>query len=718
MKIPTSQPVPETTLEDVPEAVSRQFYALKDGDTFVVADAFGNVLGKGDGLFRNDTRILSRFELTLGGLPPSLLSASISADNVYFTAHMTNRPLPLLGGQSAPEGVLHVERLRFLRNERLHERVTCVNYSDRDVSVPISLRFGADFRDMFEVRGSRRSARGRLFPGEIVGLAVAFRYEGLDGILRSSSITFSEKPNRLTPERADFWMVLPANGRSELYIEVGSAEPAAPSRTRFRSRLARARWAMRSRRRRGARVQSSGRLFNEWIEKSHADLALLTTELPTGPYPYAGIPWFSTPFGRDAIITAMQTLWLDTRLARGVLTFLASNQAQETSSFRDSAPGKIMHETRKGEMTALKELPFGLYYGGVDTTPLFIALAGAYANRTGDLALVSSLWSALRAAMAWIESVIETDERGFLVYQRGEGTGLANQGWKDSSDSVFYADGRFPRGPIALVEVQGYVIVALRTMADLANRLGDSESAQRWQRRAEALRSALEAAFWMEEQGFYGIALDGEGKLCRVRASNAGHLLFAGVASEARAARVCEQLLSPAFDTGWGIRTLAPGQARFNPMSYHNGSVWPHDTAICTAGLARYGEREGVVRLLNEMFEAAVHFGMRLPELFCGFPRLPGEAPVAYPVACLPQAWAAGSVFMMLQACLGLRVDGWSGEIHINRPCLPTGIDHLKIQGLEVCGDRLNIDFHRINDRVVAFPEGRTKKPIPIHVKV
>lgn len=685
---------------------------------FVVADTFGNVLGHGDGLFRNDTRVLSRLELTLGGQPPSLLSASISGDNVYFTAHMTNRPLPLLGGRSAPEGVLHVERMRFLWNERLYERVACVNYSDRDVSVPITLRFGADFRDMFEVRGTQRSVRGRLFPAEIVGSSLVFRYEGLDGILRSSTVAFSVKPIRLTPERADFWLVLPANGRSEIYLEIAGDVPKAPSRIRFRAGLARAKWAMRRRRRSGARLQSSGRLFNEWIDKSHADLALLTTELPTGPYPYAGIPWFSTPFGRDAIITALQTLWLDTTLARGVLTFLAANQAQETSSFRDSEPGKIMHETRKGEMTALKELPFGLYYGGVDTTPLFIVLAGAYADRTGDLAFIRTLWPALKAAMAWIESVMDSSEHGFLVYQRGEGTGLTNQGWKDSSDSVFHADGRFPRGPIALVEVQGYAFVALRAMADLASRQGDSDSALRWQQRSEAIRSALEARFWMEEEGFYGIALDGDGELCRIRASNAGHLLFAGLPSEARAARISEQLLSPPFNTGWGIRTLAPGQARFNPMSYHDGSVWPHDTAICTAGLSRYGEREGVVRLLNEMFEAAVHFEMRLPELFCGFPRAPGEAPVGYPVACLPQAWAAGSIFMMLQACLGLRIDGWGGQIHIERPRLPVGIDHLSVRGLEIRGDRLNINFHRIDDRVVAFPEGTTKRAIPIEVRV
>jgi glycogen debranching enzyme len=719
MEMPQLVPLTDPVSEEVTEpSVVRHFYALKDGDTFLVADASGDVLGESDGLFRNDTRVLSGFRLTLGGALPSLLSAAVSRDNVFFTAHMTNRPLPLLGGQATPEGVIHLERARFLWRDRLYERISCVNYGSGNVSIPLTLRFAADFRDMFEVRGTQRQARGHLFPAEAAERRIVFRYEGLDEILRSTAISFSVAPDRLTPEGADFSLTVPAAGHTEIHIEVGPDTSSHPSRARFRAAAARARRAMRVRRRRGAGLHSSGRLFNEWTEKSRADLALLTSELPTGPYPYAGIPWFSTPFGRDAIVTALQTLWVDESLARGVLTFLARNQARETSSFQDSAPGKIMHETRKGEMTALRELPFGQYYGGVDTTPLFVVLAGAYADRTGDLAFIEELWPSLKAAIAWIESVADADENGFLVYARNEKTGLVNQGWKDSNDSIFHADGRIPRGPIALVEVQGYVFAALRAMAALADRRGDAVSAARWRIRSETLRAALEDKFWMEDLGFYGIALDGDGALCRVRASNPGHLLFIGLPSADRAAHVSSQFLAPTFNTGWGIRTLAPGQARFNPMSYHDGSVWPHDTALCAAGLARYGEREGVVRLLNEMFETAVHFGMRLPELFCGFPRAPGEAPIAYPVACLPQAWAAGSVFMMLQACLGLRIDGWRREIHIDRPCLPVGIDHFRIQNLSVGGDRLTLAFHRINDRVVAFPEEQPEKPIPVLVHV
>ena len=552
--------------------VPYRLFALKSGDTFVVADAFGDIQGVADGLFRNDTRLLSRFRVSLGGRPPSLLSSAMSQDNVFFTSNTTNRPLPPTGGAATPRGVIHVERKRFLWEERL---------------------------------------------------------------------------------------------------------------------------------------------FDEWIEKSRADLSLLVTDLPTGPYPYAGIPWFSTAFGRDAIITAWQVLWLNATLARGVLTYLAANQAYEVSKFRDSQPGKIMHETRKGEMTTLGELPFGKYYGGVDTTPLFVALAGAYYERTGDMAFIDQLWPALERAVAWLDEFGDSDGDGLIDYQRGADTGLANQGWKDSQDSVFHANGDFPDGPIALVEVQGYAYAAYSKMALMADKRGD-ESAGRWRARAKQIRDLVEKRFWMEDQGFYGIAIDGKGELCRVRSSNPGHLLFCGLPSPERARRVTEHLLSGPFASGWGVRTLAVGEARYNPMSYHNGSIWPHDTALCVAGMARYGERDGVVRLLSEIFETAVRFEMRLPELFCGFARAPGEPPVAYPVACVPQAWAAGSIFMLLQACLGISINGVKGEITIEHPALPIGIDSLKVDNIRI-GDRTaNLLFQHAGDRVIAVTGKRSDPTIPV----
>jgi glycogen debranching enzyme len=692
--------------------VPSRLYALKDKDTFIVADGFGDIVGLGDGLFHNDTRILSRFRLLLGSHLPSLLSAAIAQDNVFFTSHSANQDLPAPGGPVAPPGVLHIERKRFLWEERLYERITLVNYSRDEVLIPVTIEFGADFRDMFEVRGLRRKARGRLGPAELDGRSVRFSYCGLDGVERASVIAFSDPPGRLTEGHAEYMYPMRPEGRLELYLEIGLHAGPAPTRERFRAAAARAEVDMRRRVRHGARLRSSGRLFNDWLAKSRADLALLTTQMETGPYPYAGIPWFSTAFGRDAILTAWQILWFEPSLAKGVLTYLAAHQAEEVSAFRDSTPGKIMHETRKGEMAALGEVPFGRYYGGVDTTPLYVALAGAYAERTGDLALIDHLWPTLERAVQWIEQFGDTDGDGLIDYARGEAGGLANQGWKDSQDSIFHTDGRFPQGPIALVEVQGYAFAAYRAMARFARLREDLAAATRWEARAEQIREAVERRFWMPDKGFYGIAIDGAGDLCQVRGSNPGHLLFSGLPEAGRGMQTGRQLLSPAFNSGWGVRTLAHGEARFNPMSYHNGSVWPHDTAICAMGLSRYGERDGVVRLTSELFEAAVSFGMRLPELFCGFPRFAGEPPVGYPVACLPQAWAAGSVFMLLQACLGLTVDGLAGEVAIVDPRLPIGIDRLWIEGLRVGDEKLDLRFENMGDRVAVTAKGRPKTAI------
>ena len=668
-------------------------------------------------MFRDDTRVLSRLSLWIGGARPSLLGSGVSRDNVVFRANLTNRPLPQLGNHATPEGVIHVERSRLLWRERLYERLALTNYGERAVPAPLKLEFDADFADIFEVRGHRRAACGRRLPPEVADDRVLIRYAGLDDRVRSTSIGFSRRPDVIDAQHAEFNVLLEQRTRLTLYLEVGTAFDAAPGEARFRHAAALARVCMRRRRRRGASLRTSSGVFNVWIDKAHADLALLETELPTGPYPYAGIPWFSAPFGRDAIVTALQTLWLDPARARGVLTFLAKHQARDVSAFSDSAPGKIMHEMRKGEMCALDEVPFARYYGGVDTTPLFVMLAGAYAQRTADLPFIESLWPALQAAMAWIDGPGDANGDGFLDYHRAQATGLANQGWKDSVDSIFHADGRLPRGPIALLEVQGYVYAARLAMAELAARRGDRAVHDQWRERAERLRDAVEKRFWVPEENFYALAIDGEGVPCQVRASNAGHLLYTGLPSEQRGAQVTEQLLSAAFDNGWGLRTVSDGAPRFNPMSYHNGSVWPHDTGLCAAGMARYGDRTGIVHLMNELFAAARHFGMRLPELFCGFARAAGEPPVGYPVACLPQAWSSGAVFMVLQACLGLRIDAWHREIHADRPTLPSGIERLTVRDLSVGDERIDLVFEHRNGRVVASRTGRRGAAIRLRVR-
>ncbi len=687
--------------------VPQRLYALKDRDTFLVADSHGDIAGVADGLFHDDTRILSRWEITLGERSPTLLSGAVSQDNVYFTSHGLNRAIPAPAGPAGPPGVVHIERKRFLWDERLYERVRLTNYGADAIDLPVVFRFAADFRDMFEVRGARRHARGRLFPPEVGERTVRFAYEGLDGVGRASVIAFSETPTRISETEALFEMALGHDERREILVEVGAAYADTPSRARFRAAAARARFAMRARRRQGARISTNGRLFNAWIDKSRADLALLTTPMRTGPYPYAGIPWFSTAFGRDGIITAWQILWFDPGLAKGVLSYLAEHQARETSAFRDSDPGKIMHETRRGEMAALGEVPFGRYYGGVDTTPLFVALAGAYAERTGDYEKIERWWPALERAAEWIAAKADLHPLGLISYARAMDGGLTNQGWKDSGDSIFHADGRFPDGPVALVEVQGYAYAAYRSMAALTARRGDCLAAEVWSGRAAALRTVVEERFWMPEAGFYGIALDGHNQLCRVAGSNPGHLLFTGLPRADRAAEVIRRLFSSDFFSGWGLRTLSMDQPRFNPMSYHNGSVWPHDTALTALGLSYYGDRAGVGKLISGLFEAATQLEMRLPELFCGFQRAAGEPPVAYPVACLPQAWAAGSVFMLLQAGLGLSIDGEGAEVEIRDPSLPSGIDRLSVGGLQVGDGTIDLTFERLDGRIAVHSNSR-----------
>jgi glycogen debranching enzyme len=701
--------------ESAPREPHRQF-ALKHEDCFIVADSYGDIRGTGDGLFRDDTRVLSRFRLFIGGRIPSLLGASLSQDNILFTANLTNVATTGPDGRETLPGVVRVERTRFIWQNRMFERVTFTNYSGREVLLPVRYDFDADFRDMFEVRGTTRSRRGHANDALIGEASVTFRYEGLDNLARQSNISFSTPPDQIQSNHAVFFIVVGRRGARALFVEVGHDEEA-PSSERFRAAAARARFAMRSKRRQGATVFSSGRVFNDWLTRTRADIALLTTDLETGPYPYAGIPWFSTAFGRDGVISALQMLWLNPALARGVLAFLARYQSTETSTFDDSEPGKIMHETRKGEMAVLRELPFGRYYGGVDTTPLYVYLACSYADRTADEVFVNRMWDSLCAAVAWIEDVGTRNGEGFVTYSRAADTGLFNQGWKDSADAIFHADGTIPRGPIALVEVQGYVFAAYQGMAALAARRGDTVKAARWSALAESIRSAVERHFWMPDHNFYALAIDGEGKQCAVRASNAGHLLYVGLASAERASSIAEQLFSGHLNSGWGVRTLADDEVPFNPMSYHNGSIWPHDTAICAAGLARYQERAGVVKLMSSMFEAAVRFNMRLPELFCGFTRAIGDAPVAYPVACLPQAWSAGSAFMMLQACLGIRIDGWNRAIEVDRPRLPIGIDNLVIRHLAVGEAKVDLTFERVGDHIVCYLDERHEGLVPLVVR-
>jgi glycogen debranching enzyme len=684
-------------------AETGRLLSLKDGDTFLVADCWGDVRGGADGLFSGDTRVLSCYALLIGDKRPSQLSFALSRDNATFTFHGSNRDLPPVGGRATPRGVIHLERRRCLHRGRMFERVRLTNFGLDEIMAPVSFVYDADFRDMFEVRGLIRARRGMIAEPKVTGRCVVFTYDGVDNVRRTGVLDFSEPPWRMNEGRADFMFSLAPERPIDLFIEAGPGEEERPSEHRFAVAEAAAHGAFREHRDSGARLIAADSAFHAWLSQCRGDVATLTTPLATGPYPYAGIPWFSTPFGRDGVFTAWQLLWLDPSLAAGVLRYLASRQATETSAVADSQPGKIMHETRRGEMASLGEVPFGLYYGGVDTTPLFVALAGAYLGRTGDLALLREIWPALLAAIGWLETFGDSDGDGFIDYARAVGSGLSNQGWKDSVDSVFHMDARLAKGPVALVEVQGYAFAAWQAMGEIAQALGE-EGAEAWRLRAEAMREAVEARFWMEEEGFYALAIDGEGQLCRPLASNPAHLLFVGLPRSDRARRVIDRLLCAPFDSGWGLRTLATGMPRFNPMSYHNGSIWPHDCAVALAGMARYGEREGVAKVMLDMFEASCNFDMRMPELLCGFARAPHEPPIAYPVACMPQAWAAGAVFMMLQACLGIAVDGPAQTVRVSQPRLPAGVDLLTVEDLKVGESRVDLIFQRLQGRVAVVP--------------
>ncbi|MCC6983830.1 MAG: amylo-alpha-1,6-glucosidase [Bauldia sp.] len=691
---------------------SRPRRTLKQGDVFAVLDSFGEIgvsAGGADGIFSADTRRLSYLGLAIDGRQLLLLDSRVLDDNAGLVVDLTNPDIYVDGRLILPKDTLHVVRFQFLWNGALHERCSIQNHGSEAVTFTLSIAFGCDFADLFEVRGMRRKARGRLLDPWVSGDRVALAYRGLDGIDRRTELYFRPAPQQLDGRSAVYEIVLEPGGRMPIFTTISSGEQTETARRPFLGGLQKARRASRLVAQRGAEVATSSERINGVFGRSLADLRMLLTETTQGSYPYAGIPWYSTTFGRDGIITAIEALWVDPEIARGVLMRLAAFQATGFDAASDAEPGKILHEMRGGEMAILGEVPFGLYYGSVDSTPLFVLLAGLYYERTNDLATVDGLWPAIEAALGWIDGPADPDGDGFIEYHRATDSGLVNQGWKDSYDSIFHADGSLAEGPVAVAEAQAYVYAAKRAAATLARALGKDAVAVRLGEEAERLAERFDEAFWCEEIGSYALALDGRKRQCRVVSSNAAHVLFAGLARQDRAERVAARLMGADAFSGWGIRTIAWGSARYNPMSYHNGSVWPHDNALAALGFGRYGLASAVVRTTDAIIDAAASAELcRLPELYCGFRRKSNRGPTLYPVACSPQAWAAGAPLALLQACLGMSFDPRQGEVRLARPILPAAMEHLTIRRLALGSSRLDIRVDRSAAGVSAEIVSRT----------
>lgn len=694
-------------------------HVLKNANSFAVLDGFGQIQASGpaaEGLFFEDTRYLSRLAMAINGARPLLLSSTVTEGNTMLSVDLANPEGADHGGPRLAPASIHVLNEIALGSDALFATLNLRNYGREPAELELTIDIDADFVDLFEVRGTHRARRGVAAPVELAAAGPVFTYRGLDDVTRRSIVALDPKP-RLEGRCARWALSLAPGECWSAQLEVHCERDDRPARrtSRRESRAAEAAWSA-ERRASVTGIATSNAAFDDWLRCSRGDLDMLTTRTPEGLYPYAGVPWFSTAFGRDGLITAFESLWVDPDLAAGTLRFLAANQATGLDPKADAEPGKILHETRLGEMAALGEVPFGRYYGTVDATPLFVMLAAGHYERTGERDLVSELWPHIEAALAWIETYGDADGDGFVEYRRKSRDGLDNQGWKDSSDAIFHADGSLAEGPIALAEVQAYAYAAYIGAASIASALDKPERAAALTAKAETLKDRFDAAFWLEDRATYALALDGAKRPLRVVASNAGHALFAGIARPERASRVADTLLSSDAYSGWGIRTIAASEARYNPMSYHNGSIWPHDNALIALGFARYGFKAPALRVMDGLFGAAQSFALkRLPELFCGFPRRSNAGPTAYPLACAPQAWSAASVFALLAGVLGISFVPDQQQIRFFRPALPPWLSEVRLTNLRLGEAVIDLVLRR-DGSAVASDVTRRDGPIEIVV--
>jgi len=695
---------------------------LKHNRYFLIADPHGDIKPPGQcslGLFFDDTRILSHYALRFRGGKTSLLSAQILR-SFAGQIDLAIKDAEFGGGSWDPKNSVHIQR-ELLLDDRLMERITLTNYLPEPVDYWFELEFGCDFADIFEVRGWIREKRGEYFAPVIEEGRVVFSYRGIDGKLLQSTLQFSEPFPELDAKRARWRIHMTPNFRFQATWQIMAEAPSKKPAAGFCF---------------DEEHRKMNHLYDDWAEsctrwntnldglrevltRATDDLRALHVEAEGSSVISAGIPWFSTIFGRDSIITSLQTLSLNPSIARATLRYLARHQGSKEDSFTEEQPGKIMHELRRGEMARSREIPHLPYYGTVDATPLWLILLHETWRWTGDLNLVRELLPNAERALEWIDRHGDLDGDGFIEHGSGSERGLTNQGWKDSGDGVPFPDATMPEPPIALVEVQGYVYDAKVRMAELFEVLGDESRAGELRKQATKLRRAIVAAFWMEEEGTFGLALDGKKTLLRTITSNAGHLLWSGVPDQEQARRMAGVLLEPDMNAGWGIRTLSSKHPVFNPMSYHNGSIWPHDNAIIIMGLARYRHAASALSVVRGLYHAASHDEFqRLPELFCGTALGHGKHPVLYPVSCSPQAWASGAFFMVLQSFLGIQPEAHRGILRVSDPVLPDFLDELTLANLAVGNTRVSLQFSRYRERTLVNLLSVTGEPIQVQIEL
>lgn len=677
--------------------------ALNHGETFGIFDRRGDivdVMETPQGIFFEGSRHLSSLELEVNGKRPTLLSSTIREDNDCMTVDLANKEF-LASDITAPESSVHIKRTKIVANENYSENIHLKNYNSFAVDLRLSFQFGADFKDVFELRGFRCAECPPAPRSERRGEGLVFRYLGRDGIERSSSVKFAGACASVKENKALIATRL-GPGQSMAFDLNVAFSRSVPSDKRYlyEGELSRRPLDLERLKKRLPTVESSNPHFDHWAARSALDLLALMSSYGDNVYPMAGVPWYNTPFGRDGLLVSFQTLFASPFICKNTLLFLANSRARSRDDSADAEPGKILHELRKGELANIGALPFKKYYGAADSTFLFIWLAQIYFFRTDDKETLDALWPALEAALEWCENWADLDSDGFFEYKKRNPNGLDNQCWKDSWDSISHADGSLAQAPIAACEVQGYAYRAFSAAAKLYAYLERLDESRRWEEKAKELKRSFNEKFWLKDKNFIALALDKNKKACSVFSSNPGHCLATGIVDSAKTSLVGERLFEKDLFTGWGIRTLGAQEKRFNPMSYHNGAIWPHDNSLIAYGLKKSGQTARFMRLAGALYDSALQMDLqRLPELFCGFDRVENESPTLYPVSCSPQAWASGVVFLLMQSMLGLEINAVKKKIVFEDPNLPPYLDWLTIKELDLGrGKRFSFTANRTSD--------------------